>query len=359
MRAYAPDFMTSSPTRADRRPIVAWLSVVYVLILGMIVLGGVTRLTQSGLSIVEWKLIRGVVPPLNDVQWQAEFDAYKRATGQAALMFPNLTVAQFKPLYYWEWSHRLTGRLMGVVFLLPFLWFLWKRRLDPRLATHLAAAFVFGGLQGTVGWIMVMSGLKPDAAHVDHIKLTLHLSLALTLLSWLVGLICSLLPPQTGQPPRWLKTATIGFLVLLAVQIVYGALTAGIRAGYFYNSFPKMMGMWIPPETFAGPLGHNLLNNPTTIQWMHRTLGWLVGFAAIALWWTGSRPEAGPRARQALRAMLLLTLLQFGLGVATLLLAVPVWLGAWHQLNAALLLSAVIVLLQACRTSPRPEQAAG
>lgn len=345
--------MPPEQTEDRLRPVVRWLLVVYVLVLGMILLGGVTRLTQSGLSIVEWKLIRGIVPPLNAAQWQDEFEAYKRATGQAAILFPNLTVEQFKPLYFWEWSHRLVGRLMGAVFLFPFLWFLVKRRLDRRLTFHLAAAFIFGGLQGTVGWIMVMSGLKPDAAHVNHIKLALHLSLALTLLSWLVGLICSLRPATSDRVPRGLKTGSIAFLILLALQIVWGAFTAGIRAGYFYNTFPTMNGMWIPPETFAGSLLHDAFQNPTTIQWIHRLLGWLVGFAAIALWWSGSQPGAGGRLRQALRAVLALTLLQFGLGVATLLLAVPVWLGAWHQLNAALLLSAaVVVLYDACLGRP-------
>lgn len=343
------DTSPSRPSPPDA--VFKWLVAVYVCILSMVVLGGVTRLTQSGLSIVQWKPIVGVIPPHTDAQWAAEFEAYRRATGQAAMLFPGLTVEQFKTLFFWEFTHRLVGRLTGVVFFVPFVVFAARRLVDRRLAMKLAAAFTFGGLQGLVGWVMVASGLRPDAAHVNHIKLAMHLTLAFALMSGLVWILCDLKAPRNlTAPPRWLRVGARAFLAVLALQIVYGAFTAGLRAGVFHNTFPTMSGHWISPDTFASPLLADITNNPATVQFIHRTLGWLLGLGAAWLWGTGQALRLRGRARMALDAVGALTLLQFALGVATLLLVVPVWLGAWHQLNAALLLSATVVLLHATQT---------
>lgn len=323
------------------------------MVLAMIVLGGVTRLTESGLSIVKWEPVLGVLPPLNDAQWQERFDQYRQATGQAAAMFPNLTVGEFKRLFFWEYLHRLAGRFTGVVVAVPFVVFLVRRRLDRALAIKIALAFVFGGLQGGVGWLMVATGLQKDATHVSHYALAAHLTLALALMSFIVWLILDLLPAGGGERrPRWLKPATVVFLTVLVLQIVYGAFTAGIRAGYFYNTFPAMNGMWIPPETFLPRAMEALHANPVAIQWVHRLLGWLLAAGALAIGIPVWKYGAGLRVRGVVTAVAALTALQFGLGVATLLLSVPVWLGAWHQFNAALLLTAAVALLHACRRTP-------
>ncbi len=340
---------TNMPAKknSSSRPVVIWLIVVYVFILAMIVLGGVTRLTESGLSIVKWEPVLGVLPPMNDAQWHERFQAYKSATGQAAVLFSNLTVEQFKPLFLWEFVHRLVGRLTGFVVAIPFVILLLKRRIGKSLAIKIASAFVFGGLQGGVGWLMVATGLQQDMTHVSHYALAAHLVLALTLMSFIVWLILDLLPAARSRAaPRWSRAAAFVFIAVLVLQIIYGAFTAGLRAGHFFNTFPTMNGMWIPPGTFGASPMRDLLANPMTVQWTHRLLAWLLaGFAAV-IWIGGLKSKSPGRSRATLHLVLLFTLLQSGLGIATLLLNVPVWLGALHQFNAALLLTAAVALLQ-------------
>ncbi len=336
-------------TISAERSVRVWLGLVCLFLLGMIVLGGVTRLTQSGLTIVKWEPILGVRPPMSEADWVERFEAYKAATGQAAIMFPNMTVAQFKPLFYWEYAHRLVGRLAGLVFLLPYLYFLIRRKLSRGLAVRLAFAFVFGGLQGGVGWIMVASGLNPDSTHVSHIKLALHFGLALTLVSYVFWLWLKLIPTrQAWRGPKGLRHAAHALALLLAIQLIYGAFTAGLRAGYFYNTFPTMNGMWVPPDALRLEHGiGDLVNNPVTVQWIHRVLGWALAVVALGLWLYGRGFSLTRRQRGALRAVVVLVLLQFVLGVVTLLKVVPVAWGAAHQLNGALLLLSSIALMQA------------
>ena len=338
------------PTRA----VAIWLIVVYGFILAMIVLGGVTRLTESGLSIVKWEPMVGALPPMNEAQWNERFEAYKSATGQAVALFPNLTVEQFKPLFLWEFAHRLVGRLTGFVVAIPFVFFLLKRRLEKSLAIKIFCAFVFGGLQGGVGWLMVATGLQKDMTHVSHYALAAHLALALALMSFIAWLIFDLLPRDESRgAPRWLQISSRAFVALLALQIVFGAFTAGLRAGHFYNTFPTMNGMWLPPGTFSNSPIRDLVSNPVAIQWTHRMLAWLLGTSAVAMWIFGLKSNAPPRAKISLNFVASLTLIQFGLGVATLLLNVPVWLGALHQLNAALLLTASVALIRFTQRTAR------
>lgn len=340
--------MCAEPVHSNR-PLVIWLCCVYAMILAMIVLGGITRLTESGLSIVKWEPVMGVLPPVGDAQWRERFEEYRASTGQAAAMFPDLTIGQFKTLFYWEYAHRLVGRLTGIVVAVPFAVFLARRRMTRSLAVKVALAFVFGGLQGGVGWVMVRTGLQQDMTHVSHYALAAHLSLALVLMGYIVWLILDLLPPDPApRAPRLLGPASGAFLIVLALQIVYGAFTAGIRAGYFYNTFPSMNGTWLPPEAFGASPWRDLHSNPVAIQWTHRMLGWLLAVQAAALCVPLAGPGLAPRPRGAIAAVAGLTALQFGLGVATLLLSVPVWLGALHQFNAALLLTASVALLHAC-----------
>jgi cytochrome c oxidase assembly protein subunit 15 len=320
------------------------------MILAMIVLGGVTRLTESGLSIVKWEPILGVLPPMNGTQWSERFEQYRNATGQAAALFPNLTVEQFKPLFLWEYAHRLVGRLTGLVVAIPFVFFLARRRLERSLAINIVIAFVFGGLQGGVGWLMVATGLQKDMTHVSHYALAAHLSLALALMSFIAWLILDLLPRGESRPaPRWLRISSRTFLILLVVQIVYGAFTAGIRAGHFYNTFPTMNGMWLPAEAFGPAPLRDLVANPVAIQWTHRLLAWLMIASAIIIGLSARKTGLTARQRGVLLGVAGLTGVQFALGVATLLLSVPVFLGALHQLSAALLLTAAVALVHAGR----------
>lgn len=339
---------TSSPYH---RPVFVWLVCMNVFVLAMIALGGITRMTESGLSITQWQPILGVIPPLTEADWQERFDLYRKATGQAAALFPNLTLEQFKPLFFWEYAHRLVGRLLGVVFFVPGAIFCMRRMIDRKLAVKLIVVFAAGGLQGAIGWIMVRTGLQQDMTHVSHYSLAAHLCAALAILAALTWLTLNLKPRPADQPARWVATSTVILLALLTLQITYGAFTAGLRAGHFYNTFPTMNGMWTPPGTFgANPL-HDLVANPLTIQWTHRWLAWLLAAYVSALWIKGLRGPISCRQRALLTTVFCLTALQFGLGVATLLLHVPVWLGSLHQVNAAVLLMAAVALLQASRPS--------
>lgn len=332
------------PVPAVRR----WLAFTCGFILLMILVGGVTRLTESGLSMVTWEPILGAIPPLNEADWQARFDQYRQFPEYQKLN-RGMSMDEFKRIFFWEYLHRLVGRLIGLVFALPFFWFLIRGQVRGLLAWKLGVALVLGGLQGALGWYMVKSGLVDDP-RVSHFRLAAHFSLALFLLVWLFRIYLDLRPdPLPFAGPRPLRRAARMFLALLSLQIVYGAFVAGLDAGLIANTFPRMFGYWIPPQAFdfAGGGLRNLVDGPVTVQWIHRALGTVVGVAAWALWWAGRRYTLGRQALFFLRAVFGLTILQFGLGVLTLLYFVPVSLGAAHQLNAAFLLMATIGLLHA------------
>lgn len=340
----------TDPQPKTSRPVLAWLVTIYLCILAMILLGGLTRLTESGLSIVKWQPVTGIIPPLTEADWQARFADYKALTGQSQILFPDLTLDQFKPLFLWEYSHRLTGRLTGFIVAIPFIIFLIRRQLRPRLALKIIAAFIFGGLQGGVGWAMVATGLQPDAAHVSPYALAAHLGLALALMSFLVWIILDELPPRhRATAPRWLRRATLLFLLLLALQIFYGALTAGFRAGHIYTTFPLMNGYVLPPGIAAPALPDALLTNPIAIQWTHRALAWALGLHALVIWLRARNHGLVNQTRHRVNLIVMLTLLQFALGILTLLLHVPIALAAAHQLNAALLLTATLALHHSLR----------
>jgi cytochrome c oxidase assembly protein subunit 15 len=344
----------SAPVAHDPPPAIRrWLALVCWVVLAMIVLGGVTRLTQSGLSMVTWEPLLGAIPPRTEAQWQARFDQYRQFPEYQKLN-RDMTLPEFKRIFFWEYLHRLVGRLIGVIFGLPLLWFAVRGQVRGALAWKLAVAFVAGGLQGVLGWYMVKSGLVDDP-RVSHFRLAAHLSLALLLLSWLYWIYLDLAPAAHTFPgPRRLRKLAIGFLALLLVQIVYGAFVAGLDAGLIFNTFPKMLGFWIAPQAFdfARSGLADLVHNPVTIQFIHRLLGALLGLAAWGLWWWGRNYGLSPAQRGLLRLVLALTALQFAIGVVTLLMYVPVALGAWHQLNAALLLLATVGLLHALRGKP-------
>lgn len=324
-------------------PLIRWLDIICFLILLMVLVGGVTRLTESGLSMVTWEPILGAIPPRNEADWQMRFDQY-RAHQEYRLINPGMSLTEFKFIYFWEYLHRLLGRLIGLVYAVPLGWFLVRGTVRGRLAGWLLLGLLFGGLQGAVGWWMVKSGLEQNP-YVSPFRLMIHLGLALALLAFLWRLRLGLSNTPRDPAPAMRRAAWV-FLALLILQTLFGALVAGLNAGFMFNTFPLMMGRVIPPGMLAfEPLWTNFFENATTVQWMHRTLAWLVLAAVIWIRVNGRRWAVADHQIHALRATVGLTLLQFALGVAALLLKVPVWLGVAHQVNAALLLLAALTLL--------------
>lgn len=343
---------------ASHRPVVRWLDLVCLSILLMVLVGGVTRLTESGLSMVTWEPILGAIPPRTEAEWHMRFDQY-RAFPEYQLLRKGMTLSEFKFIYFWEYLHRLLGRAIGLLYAVPLGWFLVRRAVRGRTAWMLVLGLLLGGLQGFVGWWMVKSGLDQNP-YVSPLRLAIHLGLALFLLSFLwwqrLELSTSRRVENPGENPGCgLRRASLLFLVLLVVQILYGALVAGLNAGFMYNTFPLMMGRVFPPGMCTmAPGWLNLFENATTVQWIHRALGWVVLAAALHVWWYGRRAVAArPLARGSLVAVAALTVAQFALGVATLLLKVPVSLGVAHQVNAALLLLAAVTLVYATPPATR------
>jgi cytochrome c oxidase assembly protein subunit 15 len=330
-----------------RRTIAAWLLVCCALVFAMVVVGGVTRLTHSGLSITEWQPIVGTLPPLNDADWSEAFAKYQ-ATPEYAQVNRGMTFDAFKGIFWWEYFHRLLGRAIGVVFALPFLWFLARRRIPPGsgLAPKLFGIFVLGALQGALGWYMVQSGLVDDP-RVSQLRLTAHLGLALLIFAAMFWTALSLLE-RPLEPRRTTSVSLRRFANALAalvfVMALSGGLVAGIRAGFAYNSFPLMNGQLVPTEILMlDPWYLNFVNNMATVQFDHRLIAWTLALL-VPIFWRRVRVANGPSPRSRLAAHLLLGMLaaQIALGIATLLLVVPLPLAALHQAGAVLLFAAAL-----------------
>lgn len=320
------------------RTIVTWLYVCATVVFAIVVIGGITRLTRSGLSIVEWKPVSGVVPPIGETDWLAEFEKYK-ATPEYRLVNHSMTLAEFKNIFWWEFIHRIFARLVGVIFFLPFIWFLVRRRIDRRLAVRLGVIFALGGFQGFLGWYMVKSGLVNDP-HVSHLRLTSHLMVAVLIYALLLMTAWSLEKRPGLAGSRRLAWANV---ILVFVMIASGALVAGLKAGKMYNTFPLMNGQYFPQGALGfSPLLLNFSDNPIMIQFLHRNFACALGvFFLWQLW----RERQSISLRQPLAWIFIAFLLQFVLGVFTLLRAVPVSLGALHQANAIVLFTASLYLL--------------
>jgi cytochrome c oxidase assembly protein subunit 15 len=335
---------TAARPRADAFAAVrAWLWFVAFLVLAIIVVGGATRLTGSGLSITEWRPLMGAIPPFSEAAWLAEFEKY-RAIPQYQLLNRGMSLGEFKYIYWWEWGHRQLGRFIGVAYLLPWLWFVVRGAVRGRLALWLLGVGALGGFQGAIGWIMVASGLKDGMIAVAPVKLALHLTTACLILTCLVWTVRALRPEASStvaDAGAILRARLIVALVL--VQIALGALVAGSKSGLVYNTWPLMDGALIPhlSSLFAAtPWIANFAENSTLIQFNHRLMAYLL-FAA-ALWhWLALR-GTGRDAWKALH-LLLAVLVQAALGIVTLLLAVPLWAGLLHQLLAALLLVSAVI----------------
>ena len=335
----------------NARPVAIWLFTVAAMILVMIVLGGVTRLTGSGLSIMEWAPLLGTLPPMSDTEWHRLFAIYQQIP-QYGLINQGFGLEGFKHIFWLEWAHRLWGRLIGLVFLVPLMWFWWTGHVSRSLRRRLAILFVLGGLQGAVGWFMVASGFIPDTTSVSPYRLVIHLALALILYGVIVWSGLSVLwPVPTGR--RW-PSALPGLVkvstALIGLTILAGGFVAGLHAGLDYNTFPLMDGRLLPAAyTDLHPFVRNLTENVAAVQFDHRLLATitLVATAAtLAVGWMG--PSSTP-VRAALLIFGAAAVAQYCLGVATLLWMVPTELAAMHQGGAVLLLTAVLVLLHAVR----------
>ena len=331
------------------RPVAAWLFCCCGLIFLMVVVGGITRLTFSGLSITEWKPVIGIVPPLSAADWATEFAKYQQIPEYRAIHFA-MSVDEFKSIYYWEYVHRLLGRLIGVAFAVPLFWFLARRRLPRSLAPPLAGILLLGFLQAALGWYMVKSGLA-DRIEVSQYRLTAHLALALAIYAAILWVALDIVrsPSIAGADPRWRRAAE-AMLVLVALTILAGGLVAGTRAGLTYNTFPLMDGRLVPAGyAQLHPLWLNWFENIAAVQFDHRALAVVTVSAVFLLWAAGLRANLPISARRALHALLAVAVLQAALGISTLLLVVPIPLAAAHQAGAVLLLTAVIVFRHALR----------
>jgi cytochrome c oxidase assembly protein subunit 15 len=352
-RSIAADAALAGAAAPDRpapgRAVATWLLLCALAVTAMVVVGGVTRLTHSGLSMVEWQPLVGTIPPLSEADWQTVFEKY-RQTPEYKLVNKGMSLGEFKGIFWWEYFHRLLGRTIGIVFLVPLVWFWLRGRIDARLGWKLAGVFVLGGLQGAMGWYMVASGLV-DEPRVSHLRLTAHLGLAFLILGAMLWIAFDLLYPRREAHGRGLARFAGAIAGLVFLQVLAGGLVAGIRAGKAYNTFPLMNGHLVPPETFLlEPWWLNFFNNMATVQLDHRLLAWLLLLLVPWLWWRVRQSEASTRARIASHLLLATLLAQFALGVWTLLAAVPVSLAAAHQGVATLVFAAALFTLHALRT---------
>ncbi|MBI4290827.1 MAG: COX15/CtaA family protein [Betaproteobacteria bacterium] len=349
LTAATPSNAAGSPADGSR-PIAVWLLICCALLFALIVVGGVTRLTHSGLSIVEWQPLVGAVPPLNQEQWLELFAKYKQTPEYRQVNF-NMGLEEFKGIFWWEYFHRLLGRVVGVAFLLPYLVFLVRGKVRGILALKLAGIFVLGALQGAMGWYMVKSGLV-DNPRVSHYRLIAHLGLAFLIYAPMFWLALDLLFPaaKSQHTPARLGRFSLVLVLLVFLAALSGGLVAGIRAGYAYNTFPLMNGAVVPPEILSlEPWYLNLFNNMALVQFDHRLLAWLLALLVPWFWWQSMAIELAPRARLACHVLLALLALQLALGIATLLLRVPIPLAAAHQAGAVLLFSGTLFSAHALR----------
>ncbi|MBC7887935.1 MAG: COX15/CtaA family protein [Ferruginibacter sp.] len=347
------------PFRPSSRAVATWLLIGVGMIIIQVLIGGITRLTESGLSITEWKPITGTLPPMNDIAWQAEFDRYK-VTDQFKYVHQHFSLSEFKSIFFWEWFHRVWARLMGLVFLVGFIYFLLKKKFKKEMIIPMIVLFILGALQGAIGWLMVKSGLVPQKYFVGHVELATHFIAALGLLSYTLWFALRfLISPEQKWVNAPLHKLLLFILILLVIQLIYGAFMAGLRAAVVAPTWPDINGKMIPSGmNDLVPLAKNFAYNPITIHFVHRGLAWLL-FAMVFFWWRKASAIKGSRLLARLRFSLLMLLsLQIILGIFTLLNATYpgrlVWLGVSHQFVAMLLVMVVVCLLFVVKRKSHP-----
>ncbi len=345
------DALSPAAPRTDSAPAIAyWLFACAAMVFAMAVIGAITRLTGSGLSMVEWRPLIGALPPLSEAEWQRVFDLY-RETPEYQKVNAGMGLEAFKQIFFWEWFHRLWGRSIGLVFALPFAWFWLTGRIARPLLPRLVGLLILGGLQGVLGWFMVKSGLV-DRPSVSHYRLAAHLGLAVLIYALLMWQAWALLSDTAATASAALRRHIVAATALVAVTMLWGAFVAGLDAGLAYNTFPLMDGRLLPPEAWnLVPLWLNPLDNTALVQFIHRWLAIGTAIAVLTLWLRARTASSPLRLATAMAAIV--AVLQVLLGIATLLAEVPVALGAAHQAGALVLLTALLWCVYVTRRNPR------
>ena len=335
-------------SRSQNRAVASWLLVCCGLVFVMVVLGGFTRLTGSGLSMADWRPLVGWLPPFSDAEWQRVFDLY-RQTPEFLKVNSHMDVDAFKSIFWLEFLHRLLGRIIGIVFIVPFVFFFAKGYIKAAEWPKYLLMFILGGMQGVLGWYMVKSGLV-DNPHVSQYRLTAHLFAAFLIYAYMFWVAMSLLFPGSGDKRHSWYRKTLALTILTSVTIISGGFVAGLKAGKIYNTFPMMGDYWVPPGMMAlEPFWRNLFDNMTTVQFDHRILAITTLIVVIVYWFKARQADLPGRSRPAVNALLHTAVLQVALGITTLLMSVPVILGATHQGVAMLLFTVSLYILHSLR----------
>lgn len=332
--------------KKDNKAVIYWLLIGCALIFVMVIVGGITRLTHSGLSISNYKLISGTIPPMNEVEWNEAFDLYKQYPEYQKLNY-GMSLEEFKDIYFWEWIHRVIGRFIGLVFIIPFVYFLIKKRLSKSTIKKSIILLIMGGFQGFLGWYMVKSGLV-DRPDVSHYRLAAHLTTAFLTFAYTFWVALDLMFPNKKQIDKKLRNLIRIGLIVLIIQIIYGAFVAGLDAGWIHNHWPFMSeGKFIHETVYIeqNPTYLNFIEGKSGVQFVHRTLAYIVVVFILAIWYKATRNEITLWQTKGVNSLLIMVGVQFLLGVLTLIYAVPVWLGVLHQVGAFILLSCMVFTL--------------
>ena len=325
--------------KKDNKKVIYWLFTGCFLIFIMVVIGGITRLTHSGLSISNYKLISGTIPPLNETEWQTAFDLYKQYPEYQKLN-THFSIQDFKDIYFWEWLHRFIGRLIGLVFFIPFLYFLITKQLTKSTIKKSIILLYLGAFQGFLGWYMVKSGLV-DNPDVSHYRLAAHLTTAFITFAYTFWVALDIMFPTKKQINKSFRNLIRGGLALLILQIIYGAFVAGLDAGFIHNHWPMMNeGKFIHETVYLeqSPFYKNFIEGKSGVQFIHRILAYLVTVFVFIIWYKAKKESTYKYQSIGKNSLLIMVSLQFLLGVLTILLQVPVWLGVAHQVGAFFLL---------------------
>lgn len=323
-------------------PVIIWLLSGCFLIFVMVVVGGITRLTNSGLSMVNWSLFMGAIPPLNNIEWQEVFALYQQSPEGKKLNY-NCTLSEFKYIFFWEYLHRMIGRLLGIVFIIPFIIFLVQKRLTKKLIKQSVFLFLLGALQGAIGWWMVKSGLV-DNPHVSHYRLSIHLITAFLTCAFSFWVVLPLIFPNRPSGDKKTRRLLFFYFILVIIQIIYGAFVAGLDGGGGFNTWPKMLGEWVPEAVYMDSHGYNpiwFLEHRWGVQFIHRKLAIILVLCTFYLWNKTKVSNITMEQKKSLNLIAILVLIQSALGVLTLLYASPLLLASLHQITAFALLMSV------------------
>lgn len=350
-------------TSRKNKVIAYWLLLGVGMLVIQVLLGGLTRLTGSGLSITEWDPIMGFMPPMNEIQWQQAFDRY-RQIAQFKYLNNHFSLSDFKFIFYWEWFHRVWARLMGLVFIIPFFYFLYKKYFTKWMVWPMVMLFILGGLQGFIGWLMVESGLNDDDLYVSHFKLAIHFIAAMILIAYTMIFAWSLLIPRDEfVSKKKLKSFAWIILILVSLQLIYGSFMAGIRAAPAAPTWPLINGSFVPAGIFSKGFFQLALHDPITIQFIHRSLAYIIFILILGWWWNAGKLNVGKWFSVFRKSLLFLVALQVCLGIFTVLngnniapgkFGIYEWLAECHQLTGMLLflcMSSIVYLLSAGKSN--------